>query len=215
MKAMSAKRGHIPKITIERLSVYLQVLEQMQREGVVVVSSGPLAEACRVNASQLRKDLTYFGEFGIRGVGYNVDELISAVSRSLGIDREWNCVLIGVGNLGKAIIGHREFVRRGFRIIGAFDCDPFKIGEAFAGLEVVCTRHLKERIRDKNVRIGVLATPSEHAQRAADYLVGAGIKGILNYAPLRIAVPSDVTVEHVDIFHHLYSLAYELAPGRD
>ncbi|MDR2668801.1 MAG: redox-sensing transcriptional repressor Rex [Desulfovibrio sp.] len=212
---MSAKRGRIPKITIERLSVYLQVLEQIQREGVAVVSSGPLAEACRVNASQLRKDLTYFGEFGIRGVGYNVDELINAVSRSLGIDREWNCVLIGVGNLGKAIIGQREFVRRGFRIIGAFDCDPFKIGEAFAGLEVVCTRHLKDRIRDKNVRIGVITTPPEHAQRVADYLVGAGIKGILNYAPMRITVPPDVTVEYVDIFHHLYSLAYDLALRQD
>jgi redox-sensing transcriptional repressor len=212
IKAMSVKRGSIPKITIERLSVYLQVLEQMQREGISVVSSAPLAEACRVNASQLRKDLTYFGEFGIRGVGYNVCELINAVSRSLGIDREWNCVLIGVGNLGKAIIGHREFVRRGFRIIGAFDCDPFKIGEDFAGLEVVCVKRLKERILDKNVRIGVIATPPEHTQRAADYLVGAEIKGILNYAPMRITVPLDVTVEYVDIFHHLYSLAYTLAP---
>ncbi|MDR1946035.1 MAG: redox-sensing transcriptional repressor Rex [Desulfovibrio sp.] len=211
---MSAKHEHIPKITIARLSIYLQVLEQMQREGVEVVSSGPLAKACRANASQIRKDLTYFGEFGVRGVGYNVCELIRAVSRSLGIDREWNCVLIGAGNLGKALIGHREFERRGFRIIGAFDCDPFKIGEEFAGLEVVCTRHLKERIQDKNVRIGVITTPPEHAQRVADYLVGAGIKGILNYAPMRIVVPADVTVEYVDIFHHLYSLAFALAPHK-
>lgn len=208
---MPSRSEHIPRATIERLSVYLQVLENLQREGVDVISSGPLAQACNVNASQIRKDLTYFGEFGVRGVGYNVQALIRSIRESLGIDHEWNCVLIGVGNMGKALLGHREFARRGFNIVGAFDCDPFKIGEEYSGLEVVCTRRLKERVADLNVRIGIITTPPERAQRAANHLVDAGIKGILNYAPARIFVPDDVLVEYVDFFHHLYSLAFNIS----
>lgn len=207
----TTKSEHIPRATIERLAVYLQVLENLQRDGTEVISSGPLAKACDVNASQIRKDLTYFGEFGVRGVGYNVQELIKSISKSLGIDREWNCVLIGVGNMGRALLGHREFKKRGFNIVGAFDCDPFKIGEEFAGKEVVCTRRLKERVADTDVRIGIITTPPERAQRAANHLVEAGIKGILNYAPARIFVPEDVFVEYVDFSHHLYSLAFNIS----
>jgi AT-rich DNA-binding protein len=210
-KAMPTKSEHIPRATITRLSVYLQVLENLQRDGVEVVSSGPLAEACNVNASQIRKDLTYFGEFGVRGVGYNVRDLISSITHSLGVDHEWNCVLIGVGNLGKAMLSHREFAKRGFTIVGAFDCDPFKIGEEASGLEVVCTRRLKERIVDKNVRIGIITTPPERAQRAANHLVDAGIKGIVNYAPARIMVPENVFVEYVDFSNHLFSLAFHIS----
>jgi redox-sensing transcriptional repressor len=208
---MSTKTDHIPRATIERLSIYLQVLENIQREGVKIISSGPLAKACNVNASQIRKDLTYFGEFGVRGVGYNVPALIQSISKSLGIDHEWNCVLIGVGNLGKALLSHREFSKRGFNIVGAFDCDPFKIGEELSGLEVVCTRRMKERIADLSVRIGIITTPPERAQRAANHLVEAGIKGILNYAPARIFVPEEIHVEYVDFSHHLYSLAFNIS----
>jgi redox-sensing transcriptional repressor len=208
---MPSKTEHIPRATITRLAIYLQVLENLQRDGVDVVSSGPLAEACDVNASQIRKDLTYFGEFGVRGVGYNVQDLIHSITHALGVDQEWNCVLIGVGNLGKALLSHREFVKRGFNIVGAFDCDPFKIGEEVSGLEVVCTRRLKERIKDRNVRIGIITTPPERAQRAANHLVEAGIKGIVNYAPARIAVPEDVLVEYVDFSHHLFALAFHLS----
>ena len=208
---MSTKTDHIPRATIERLSIYLQVLENIQREGVKIISSGPLAAACKVNASQIRKDLTYFGEFGVRGVGYNVPALIQSISKSLGIDHEWNCVLIGVGNLGKALLSHREFSKRGFNIVGAFDCDPFKIGEELSGLEVVCTRRMKERIADLSVRIGIITTPPERAQRAANHLVEAGIKGILNYAPARIFVPEEIHVEYVDFSHHLYSLAFNIS----
>lgn len=208
---MSLKSEHIPRATIQRLSVYLQVLENLQRDGTEVISSEPLARACSVNASQIRKDLTYFGEFGVRGVGYNVADLIASIRASLGIDRVWNCVLVGVGNLGKALLSHREFAERRFNIVGAFDCDPFKIGEEVSGIEVVCTRRLKERVADLQVHIGIITTPPERAQRAANYLVEAGIKGILNYAPARIFVPEDVFVEYVDFFHHLYSLAFNIS----
>ena len=205
------KSEHIPRATIQRLSIYLQELENMRKDGIEVTSSEPLAKACDVNASQIRKDLTYFGEFGVRGVGYSVSGLIASITQSLSVDKEWNCVLIGVGNLGKALLGHREFPQRGFNIVGAFDCDPFKIGEEFSGLEVFCTRRLKERIANLNVGIGIITTPPERAQKAANHLVEAGIRGILNYAPARISVPDNIFVEYVDFFHHLYSLAFHIS----
>ena len=215
LNALPAKNVNIPRATIQRLSVYLQVLEKLQLDGIEVISSEPLARACDVNASQIRKDLTYFGEFGVRGVGYNVKDLILASTQSLGVDTRWNCVLIGVGNLGKALLSNREFPERGFNIVGAFDCDPFRIGEEIFGMEVVCSRRLKERIADLDVRIGIIATPPERAQRAANHLIEAGIKGILNYAPARIVAPDDVHVEYVDFFHHLYSLAFNISFRKD
>ena len=215
LNALTAKNVNIPRATTQRLSVYLQVLEKLQLDGIEVISSEPLARACDVNASQIRKDLTYFGEFGVRGVGYNVKDLILSITQSLGIDTRWNCVLIGVGNLGKALLSNREFPERGFNIVGAFDCDPFRIGEEIFGMEVVCSRRLKERIADLDVRIGIIATPPERAQRAANHLTEAGIKGILNYAPARIVAPDDVHVEYVDFFHHLYSLAFNISFRKD
>ncbi len=211
----NTKSEHIPRATIQRLAVYMQVLENLQREGIEVISSEPLAKACNVNASQIRKDLAYFGEFGVRGVGYNVKRLILSITSALGANREWRTVLIGVGNLGRALLNHKEFQLRGFNIVGAFDCDPFKIGEEISGLEVFCTRRLKERVGEEGVEIGIITTPPERAQRAANYLIDAGIKGILNYAPARITVPDDVFVEYVDFFHHLYALSFNITFARN
>ena len=208
---MPAKNEHIPRATIERLSIYLQELENFQRDGIEVISSEPLAKACDVNASQIRKDLTYFGEFGVRGVGYNVPGLIKSLTESLGIDKEWNCALIGVGNLGKALLSHREFRERRFHIVAAFDSDPFKIGEKVMGLEVTDSNKIKETVAAHNVRIGIITTPPERTQRAANQFVEAGIKALLNYAPARISVPDDVHVEYVDFLHHFYSLAFNLS----
>ena len=183
------KSKHIPRATIQRLATYVQVLENFARDSVEVISSNPLAEACGVNGSQVRKDLAYFGEFGIRGVGYHVKSLIAAITSSLGVDREWRMALIGVGNLGKAILNHGEFRSRGFNIVGIFDCDPFKIGEIVHGLEVHCTRDLKDMVTDLNIEIGIITTPPERAQRAAQHLMDAGITSIFNFAPSRIKVP--------------------------
>ena len=202
------KSKHIPRATIQRLATYVQVLENFSRDNVEVISSNPLAEACGVNGSQVRKDLAYFGEFGIRGVGYHVKSLIAAITSSLGVDREWRMALIGVGNLGKAILNHGEFRSRGFNIVGIFDCDPFKIGEIVHGLEVHCTRDLKDMVTDLNIEIGIITTPPERAQRAAQHLMDAGITSILNFAPSRIKVPDRINVECVDFFHHLYALAF-------
>ena len=202
------KSKHIPRATIQRLATYVQVLENFSRDNVEVRSSNPLAEACGVNGSQVRKDLAYFGEFGIRGVGYHVKSLIAAITSSLGVDREWRMALIGVGNLGKAILNHGEFRSRGFNIVGIFDCDPFKIGEIVHGLEVHCTRDLKDMVTDLNIEIGIITTPPERAQRAAQHLMDAGITSILNFAPSRIKVPDRINVEYVDFFHHLSALAF-------
>lgn len=204
------KSEHIPKATIARLAVYIQVLTNFQRDGVEVVSSEKLARACSVNSSQIRKDLAYFGEFGVRGVGYYVQELISSIKQSLGVDRVWNCALIGVGNMGRSLLKYKEFSERSFHIRAAFDCDPYKIGEVIEGLEVICTRQMKDKITEYNLEIGIITTPPERAQRAANYIVDAGIKGIINFAPARISVPSHIPVEYVDFFHHFYAVAFNI-----
>lgn len=206
---MPLKSKHIPRATIQRLATYVQVLEAFARDGVSVISSNPLADASGVNGSQVRKDLAYFGEFGVRGVGYNVKALIRAITESLGVDREWKMALIGVGNLGRAILNHGDFRARGFNIVGIFDCDPFKIGETMHGLEVQCTDDLKNAVNGLNIEMGIITTPPERAQRAAQHLVDAGISYILNFAPARVRVPDNVHVEYVDFFHHLYLLAFE------
>lgn len=204
------KSSHIPRATIQRLAVYIQVLESLEQEGVEIISSDPLAKACDVNASQVRKDFAYFGEFGVRGVGYYVQTLIASITSALGIDREWKTALVGVGNLGRAVLNHTEFRARGFNIVGAFDCDPFKIGEKIYGLEVMCTKSIKEKVDKLGIEMGIITTPPERAQRAANHLVEAGIRGILNFAPSRIKTPDHVYVEYVDFFHHLYSLAFNI-----
>ena len=202
------KSKHIPRATIQRLATYVQVLEHFARDSVEVISSNPLAEACGVNGSQVRKDLAYFGEFGIRGGGYRVQPLIESIKSSLGVNRDWRMALIGVGNLGKALLNHSEFRNRGFKIVAIFDCDPFKIGEIVHGLEVYCTRDLKDKVRLLGIEIGVISTPPERAQRAAQHLMDAGITSILNYAPARLKTPENVHVEYVDFFHYLYALAF-------
>ena len=189
----------------------MQTLERISRDGVELVSSESLALACDVNASQIRKDLTYFGEFGVRGVGYNIKGLIYSISSSLGIDRPWNCILVGMGNLGRALLNHREFGQRHYNIMGIFDCDPFKIGEEISGMEIICSRRIGEAIAGKNVEIGIITTPPERSQRAANYLVDAGLKAILNFASAHIFVPEGVFVENVDFFNHLYALSFKIS----
>jgi redox-sensing transcriptional repressor len=204
------KTDHIPKATIQRMAIYVQILENLLNSGQKVISSDKLAVECEVNPSQIRKDLAYFGEFGVRGVGYYVKDLLERVQHFLGIDRTWNCALVGVGNLGRALLRHRQLRARGFVIVGAFDCDPFKIGEVVAGHEIICTRRLKERAKGLQVEIGLITTPTDRAQRAANHLIEAGIKGIVNFAPKRIHVPSDVWLDYVDFSNHLIGLAFNL-----
>lgn len=207
------KSKHIPRATIQRLAVYLQVLDALNSEELEVVSSEALARACDVNPSQIRKDLAYFGEFGVRGVGYHIPKLIQSIKVSLGTDRIWRTALIGVGNLGRSLLRYQGFPKRGFQIVAAFDCDPFKIGETIAGLEVMCPRKMRENVRDLRIEIGIITTPTDRAQRAANYLVESEIRCILNFSAARIHVPDHVFVEYVDFFHHLYALTFKLNTG--
>ncbi len=204
------KYEKIPRATIARLAVYVQELEVMEQQGIKVISSEKLAWSCGVNPSQIRKDLAYFGEFGVRGVGYYVYELREAIKQSLGLDRTWNVVMVGVGNLGRALLRHQLLRKRGFVIVAAFDCDPFKIGEEIAGIEVQCSSKLPQSTIDMGVEIGIITTPPERAQRAANYLIEGGIKGIVNFAPSRITAPENVVVEYVDFIHNLFSVAFNI-----
>lgn len=205
---MSQKSARIPRATIQRLATYVQALEAFDRENATVISSNQLAEASGVNGSQVRKDLAYFGEFGVRGVGYTVKTLIWAITDALGVNREWRLALVGVGNLGRALLNHSEFRARGFNIVGIFDCDPFKIGEIVRGLEVQCIDNLPRAAEELDIEMGIITTPPERAQRAAGRLIEAGIASILNFAPVRIKAPAGVHVEHVDFFRHLYLMAF-------
>jgi redox-sensing transcriptional repressor len=208
------KTGHIPRATIQRLAVYLEVLEKLHDDGMTVISSEPLARACGVNASQIRKDLTYFGEFGVRGVGYNIMNLMTSIAQALGTDRPWNCVLVGVGKLGQALLNHRDFSQRSYHIIGAFDSDPEKIGDEIAGVTVQNEHCLKECSEALNARIGIITTPPAWAQQVAEQLVEAGIRGILNFVPARIFTPDHVFVEYVDFFHNLYALSFNITTSQ-
>ncbi len=205
------KKEKIPKVTIQRMAVYLQMLEELEEEGEEVVSSTRLAELCGVNSSQIRKDLAYFGEFGVRGVGYYVRDLIASIKHFLGIQKVWNCAIVGIGNLGRAILRYKDLSKKGYKIVGAFDCDPFKIGERVGDLEIICTRRLKEKAKDLNIKIGIITTPPNRAQRAANHIVEAGIKAIVNFASTRIQVPDDVIVDYVDFSTHLIYLSFSLS----
>ena len=209
------KSPHIPRATIQRLAIYLEVLEKLHDDGITVISSEPLAKACAVNASQIRKDLTYFGEFGVRGVGYNIANLMASISEALGADRPWNCVLVGAGKLGRALLNHRDFSQRSYHIIGAFDSDPEKIGDEIGGITVQNVHNLKECTEQLNARIGIITTPPAWAQQVADQLVEAGIQGILNFVPARIFVPDDVFLEYVDFFHHLYAISFNITASEN
>ncbi len=211
---MSAKTDSIPRATIQRLSVYLQELESFERDDIRVVSSEQLAKACHLNATQIRKDLTYFGEFGVRGVGYDVKGLIGSISQALSIDRPWKAALIGVGNLGKALLRYQEFRRRRFLIVGAFDLSPSIIGTVVGDITVLPYDSLKNAIGRLGVELGIITTPASHAQRVAEELCQAGVKGILSFAPTRLVLPGNVFVEYVDFFNHLYSLAFHVSESK-
>jgi redox-sensing transcriptional repressor len=209
--ALLLRTDRIPRAAIQRLAVYLQVLERMARDRLDLVSSETLARSCGLNASQIRKDLTYFGEFGVRGVGYMIEPLIRYIRQALGADRPWDCLLVGVGNLGRALLNHRQFSRRRYNIVGAFDSEPRKIGVKINDIEVACVRRIVGFVAERKVDIGIITTPPEAAQNVADELIAAGIKGILNYASAHIFVPEGVFVEYVDFFNHLYALSFNIS----
>jgi len=210
------KPSKVPEATIRRLSRYSRCLEQMEERGEKVVSSAQLANKCMVNAAQVRKDLAYFGEFGIRGVGYYVKELLSDIKRILGLNKEWKMALIGVGNLGSALLSYKDFLKQNYKIVAAFDIDPPKvIGRVSEKLgkpmEVLHINRLKEVAKERKIEIGLIAAPPSEAQNVADLLVEAKIRGMLNFAPVQITVPEGYVVKDVFFTTILDNLAYLLS----
>ena len=172
-------------MTVRRLSVYFRCLAQLEEDGVKTISSQELAARFHLNSAQVRKDLAYFGEFGIRGIGYDTTNLRAEIQRILGLDREWRVVLVGFGNLGSALFHYRGFARQGFRIAAIVDDDPAKVGRAVNGLAIQALAELPRVVKSQAIQIGVVAVPAEAAQGVADRLVAAGVRAILNFAPSR------------------------------
>ena len=203
----------IPEMTIRRLSVYTRCLLQLEEDGVKTVSSTELAERFSLNSAQVRKDLAYFGEFGVRGIGYYVSGLKAELQRILGLDREWAVALVGFGNLGSALFHYKGFGRQGFRIAVVIDDDPAKIGREIDSVPIVSSRDLAREIKARGIQIAIVAVPAEAAQTVTEQLVAAGIKAVLNFAPTRLRVTRDVRLKNVDLSIELETLSFYLAKG--
>jgi redox-sensing transcriptional repressor len=208
-----AKPEHVPAPAVRRLSLYLRQLEAFAAKDHSTVSSRQLGEALGLSDAQVRKDLAYFGQFGHPGIGYRVTELIQRARHILGTDKQTNVLLVGAGNLGRALISFRGFRKRGFEVVAAFDNDPDKIGQVHEGLNELETQPLSampETIRKKSIRVGILAVPAPAAQAVAEEMIAAGIRGILNFAPVTLRVGDDVHVASVDLGVHLEQLSFQL-----
>ena len=198
----------MPDATVARLPLYLRALGALAEDGVSTVSSEELATAAGVNSAKLRKDLSYLGSYGTRGVGYDVDYLVFQVSRELGLTQDWPVVIVGLGHLGHALANYGGFASRGFAIRALVDADPAIVGTEIAGLPVVPLTRLEEVVGDLGVAIGVIATPAQVAQEVCDRLVAAGVSSILNFAPSVLSVPDHVEVRKVDMSIELQILAF-------
>jgi redox-sensing transcriptional repressor len=202
-----ASRG-VPEATVARLPLYLRALAMLAERGVATVSSDELAESAGVNSAKLRKDLSYLGSYGTRGVGYEVEYLRHQISREIGLTQDWPVVIVGIGNLGQALANYAGFASRGFRVVGLIDADPTRSGEVVAGLVVRHADDLEQVVREYRVAIGVIATPAGAAQHVCDRLVAAGVTSILNFAPTLLQVPDGVDLRKVDLSIELQILAY-------
>lgn len=198
-----------PKAVVGRVSLYLRQLEAFQKQGATTVSSSQLGASLAIHDAQVRKDLAFFGQFGYPGIGYRIEELGAALRHILGIDREWPLALVGLGNLGRALLRFQGFRDRGFRIVALFDNDPHKIGQAFDGMVVKPVDALAKAVAEQDITLAILSVPGDVAQLVVDQLVARGILGIFNFAPTPLTVPPHVSVVAVDLSVQLEHLAYK------
>jgi redox-sensing transcriptional repressor len=198
----------IPEKTVTRLSIYLRCLEELQADGVATISSKKLAERFGLNSAQVRKDLAYFGQFGVRGLGYYIGDLKHNLERILGLKRDWEVVLVGAGNLGSALAAYPRFPEQGFRITMAFEKDAQRVGTRVGDVPVRDVAKMVPALRRRRIKIAIVATPAAAAQAVADLLVQAGVTSILNFAPAQIVVPDGVKVQNVDLSVLLKTLSY-------
>lgn len=206
--------SHISESTVRRLSHYYRVLEEVGAEGKRMISSHRLAEREGVTSAQVRKDLSYFGSFGRRGLGYNVEHLRAEIGTILGLERRWKVAVIGAGHLGSALLEYRGFLEQGFDVVAVFDRDASRIGLPLGPLVVQDVAELPAIAARGVFEIGVIATPAAAAQEVADALARAGIRGILNFAPRKLFVPKQVTVRNVDMTLEFESLSFALTQER-
>jgi redox-sensing transcriptional repressor len=203
--------AHPPDVVIRRLPLYARSLRSLLRQGVTLISSHELGDRMNVRAAQIRKDLSYFGEFGRPGLGYEVAQLLHQIERILGLTQEWRVALVGIGHLGNAVARHEELHRQCIRIAALFDCDPHKIGARINGMPILDDDQIPRVIRARGITLAIIAVPARHAQVVADRLIAAGVHGILNYAPIVIQVPEGVWVRNIDPVVMLQSMTYYLA----
>ena len=206
----SSPEGQVPKAVVSRLSLYLRELQHLVRDGYETTSSTQLGKRLGFTDAQVRKDLAYFGQFGYPGIGYRCSELIDAIRGILGTNRPWSLAIVGLGNLGRALIGYRGFQYQGFRIVAAFDVDPAKVGGSVDGVPIYHLDDIGRISRDHNIRLAIIAVPGPSAQKVADALVGAGIDGILNFAPVTISLPKHVQTVGVDLAIELEQLSFSV-----
>ncbi len=209
-QASAPRVKRIADSTVRRLSVYLRILEEFEERGHATVSSNELARRGGTTSAQVRKDLSFFGSFGKRGLGYSVPELATALREILGLGRDWRVVIIGAGKIGAALAQYRGFRQRGFHIIAAYDTNPDKIGRPLEGIEVRDMARLDADLAQDKPDIAVLTIPSEDAQAVLDRVVKAGIKAVLNFAPAQLHAPADVTVKTVNMAMELEGLSFAL-----
>lgn len=204
----------ISDYTVRRLSVYCHLLEEIEQEGIEVISSARLARLAGTNPAQVRKDLSYFGNFGKRGSGYRVPDLVQRIRKILGVDRKWKVVLVGAGNLGSALFSYKEFEKNGFQIVAILDVDRRKVGTTWDGIRIAPMERCAEVVERTEAEVAVIVTPASVAQEVLEQLVGAGIRGVLNFAPVKLDAPTHVHVRNVNITIELEGLSFSLLAGK-
>lgn len=200
----------VPDIIVSRLPVYLRALQYMAANGITTTSSQELGDKVGISAAQIRKDLSQFGEFGKQGTGYHIPFLIERLVQILRVEQVWDIALVGMGELGHAILRYQGFVNRGFRIVACFDNDPAKIGSRVDVYTVEDVNTLSDRLKSSGIKMAMLCVPASMAQKVTDKLVESGVRGILNYAPVSLTVPSHVRVQYIDPVIGLQRMAYYL-----
>jgi redox-sensing transcriptional repressor len=201
----------VPKAVVNRLSLYLRELQHLLAEGKLTISSGEMGRRLGFTDAQVRKDLAYFGQFGYPGIGYRSEDLVQAIRHILGTDIEWRVVIVGIGNLGRALLGYKGFARQGFEIVAALDTDVQKAGMVIEGVKVHPMDDLDHVVKQQKIRLGMVAVPAPAAQLVADQLVAAGIEGIVNFAPVTINLPKHVSHVGVDLAIELEQISFAVA----
>lgn len=214
-KPAGEPENQVPQAVVSRLSLYLRELQHLVRDGKETTSSTQLGKLLGFTDAQVRKDLAYFGQFGYPGIGYRCEELIGEIRKILGTHRQWSIAIIGMGNLGRALLGYKGFQQQGFGVSAAFDIDRSKVGKSIEGVPIYHLDDLSKIAQEKGIRLAILAVPSPAAQSVADQLVEAGIQGVLNFAPVTISLPEQVSTVGVDLAIELEQLSFAVVNRQD